>query len=66
MKQIIENAILGGGAEADGDSWDNYPRREVKKWTCECCKYPYNDDYDLKCSHCWEVRNENYREKTNG
>ena len=56
MKQIIENAILGGGAEADGDSWYNYPRREEKKWTCECCKYPYNDDYDLKCSHCWEGR----------
>lgn len=54
----IKNAILGGGAEADGDSWDNYPRREVKKWTCESCKYPYNDDWNNDCSHCGEVRDD--------
>ena len=32
---IFDGAILGGGAEGDGDSWDRHPRlSKWDTWTC--------------------------------
>ena len=53
-----ESPILGGGAEADGDSWDRYPRVENEKWKCGDCGNPYNNDYDIDCHHCGSLRSE--------
>ena len=50
-----ESPILGGGAEADGDSWDRYPRVENEKWECGYCKYPYNPEWDDEC-RCGSLR----------
>ena len=52
-----ESPILGGGAEADGDSWDRYPRVENEKWECGYCKYPYNPEWEDEC-RCGSLRAE--------
>jgi hypothetical protein len=52
-----ESPILGGGAEADGDSWDRYPRIENEKWECGDCGNPYNNEWDEDC-RCGSLRSE--------
>jgi len=52
-----ESPILGGGAEADGDSWDRYPRREWERWKCGYCKYPNNPEWEDEC-RCGSLRSE--------
>ncbi len=53
-----ESPILGGGAEADGDSWDRYPRRKWEQWKCGDCGNPYNNEWDDDCHHCGSLRSE--------
>ncbi len=54
---IFDGAILGGGAEGDGDSWDRHPRmRKWDTWTCKRCGDPTNPEFEDECGTCFADR----------
>ena len=58
---IFDGAILGGGAEGDGDSWDRHPRmRKWDTWTCKRCGDPTNPEFEDECGTCFADRAQHF------